>query len=100
MANVELPEANRIVTQAFVLGWFENLHRFWGIMPPGLKLKTTSSQGNNVWASRPDAKGLKIMSTKEFGIWDIGMVMRQGIPGCLTIQKYGDVIKHDIAGRA
>jgi hypothetical protein len=28
------------------------------------------------------------------------MVMRQGIPGCLTIQKYGDVIKHDIAGRA
>lgn len=51
-------------------------------------------------ASRPDAKGLKIMSTKEFGIWDIGMVMRQGIPGCLTIQKYGDVIKHDIAGRA
>jgi hypothetical protein len=49
MANVELPEANRIVTQAFVLGWFENLHRFWGIMPPGLKLKTTSSQGNNVW---------------------------------------------------
>jgi hypothetical protein len=51
-------------------------------------------------ASRPDAKGLKIMSTKEFGIWDIGMVMRQGIPGCLTIQTYGDVIKHDIAGRA